>query len=282
MPGHPYSVQLEFNFYYRRSSLPLDLPAVERRLLARSPLQLVVSQLRFEAVPRATEARVALAIHEQLGGPDGPLRRMEPIQNVQITLGAGQAPTATPTGWRFVSEAADWTASVLPDQATLETTSYEEWEGTFRERLFALVDAISEQLVPPTLQRIGLRYVNRVSEPAVSAPPEWQRYLAPEVLGPILHERLGPGIVAAQQQVDLEATDDLRAIFRHGFFRDLQEGGALTYVLDFDTYQERYSVWNAEEIKTTADRLNDLSLRLFHQVVTDELLTYLRGDGDGR
>ncbi len=256
--------------------MSLDLPEPDRRPLSRSPLQLVVCQVRYEPVPRASEARVALAVHELLGGREGPFAKMEPLQSLNITMGPQVMPTATPNGWRLTSTSGDWTAQLLGDQSSLETTAYETWEGMFRKRLFGLVDALTEQLQPETLNRVGLRYVDRITEPVVNGPAEWSQYIAPEILGPVLHEHLGPGVTAAQQQVDLDAGDEKRATLRHGFFRDQLQGGKLTYVLDFDTYREGIAAWNADEIKGLADELNELALRLFQQTVSAEMLEYMR------
>lgn len=260
--------------------MPLDLPEPDRRPLARSPLQLVVWQVRYEPVPRASEARVALAVHESLGGREGPFAKMEPLQNLNITLGPQPFSQATANGWRLTSSSGDWTAQLLGDQASLETTAYETWEGTFRERLFGLVDAVTDELQPQTFNRVGLRYVDRITEPPVETALEWSRYLNPEFLGLVMHEVLGPGVVATQQQVDLDAGDDKRATVRHGFFRDQLQAGKLTYVLDFDMYREGIAEWDATAIKALADDLNELALRIFQQTVTSEMLDYLRSDDD--
>lgn len=261
--------------------MPLDLPEPDRRELARAQLPLVVCVIRFEPLPLATDPRTAIALHERLGGKSGSFPRTEPLQNITFTPGSAGGPIAATTGWRFLSEARDWTATVQSEQASLETTSYGRW-GDFQAKLFDLIDAVTERLAPASVLRIGLRYSNRFTDPQVGDPQEWRRYLAPELMGLVLHDRLGAGVLAAQQQVDFDADADVNSTLRHGFYRDDQAQGRLTYVLDFDSYQEGFREWDPDGLKETATRLNDLTLRLFQQVVTADLLAYLRGeDGDG-
>jgi uncharacterized protein (TIGR04255 family) len=256
--------------------VPLELPEPDRRPLGRSPLQQAVCQIRYEALPRATEARVALAVHDRMGGRQGPFRRMEPLQGVQISLGPQPLPTPAPTGWRFLSDTGDWTGTLLSDHLALETTAYDSWDGTFRERLFGLIEAVSSELEPATVRRAGLRYVNRITDPPVESPQEWERYFPQELLGLVRHQHLGPGVTAAQQQVDLNATDAISVTLRHGFYRDAQRAQALTYVLDIDTYRDGYYPWDVQELKDLTDELNELSLQVFQQTVNSEMLDYLR------
>lgn len=259
--------------------MPLDLPDPDRRPLERAQLPLVVCQIKSEPLPLATDPRVAIAIHEGLGGRNGRFPRTEPIQNFTITAGVAGAPVTSTTGWRFASEDRDWGVVIQPDQVSLETSAYATWDD-FRDRLFELIDAVTQHLGPASVLRTGLRYVNRLGDPEVASPAEWDGLLVPELLGLALHDRLGVGILAAQGQVDFDTGDDVKTALRHGFYRDEQEGGRLTYVLDFDSYQDGFRPWDSQALKDTANGLNDVTLQLFQQVVTERLLAYLRGEDD--
>jgi uncharacterized protein (TIGR04255 family) len=256
--------------------MPLDLPEPDRRQLARSPLQLVVCQIRFEPLPRASDPRVAIAVQERFGGRAGTFPHAEPMQMLTVTPGAASPLTPT-TGWRLSSAARDWIITVQSDQASIETTAYTTW-GEFRDRLFELIDAVSAELDPASVLRLGLRYSDQVTEPAVGSPAEWERWIARELLGVVLHPRLGQAVLAQQQQVDFDAGDDLKSTLRQGFYRDGQADDRLTYVLDFDSYQEGFRMWDTDALKEIAIRLNDLATRLFQQTITPEMLAYLQGE----
>jgi uncharacterized protein (TIGR04255 family) len=259
--------------------LPLHLPEPDRRELPRAQLPLVLCQIRFEPLPLATDPKVAIAIQDQLGGRTGPYPRTEPMQNLTLSPGALGGAIAATTGWRFISQAGDWIAAVQSDQTSLETTAYSTWDE-FRDRLFALIDAVSAHLTPASVTRVGLRYSNRLTDPQVADPRDWGQYLAPELLGLLVHDGLSEGVIAAQQQVDFDPDGEAKSTLRHGFFRDDQAAGRLTYVLDFDSYREGFRAWDTDAIKQTAVGFNDLTLQLFQQIVTPDLLAYLRGEND--
>src|SRR4051812_32607886 len=115
--------------------MPLALPAADSTRLRKSPLEVVVAQARYEDAPLASEASIALAIHEALGGPSGPYPDLASgqTQAFQLTLSQGQSPQAEmpaplPT-WRFVSRDGGWTVALTSNFVALETTRYTTWAG---------------------------------------------------------------------------------------------------------------------------------------------------------
>lgn len=260
--------------------MPLDLPAPDKTQLDRSPLALVVCQVRFENVLAVSDSRTMRLVHEALGDRSGPYPRAEPLsdQGVSIQLGAAGATTAAQplqTGWRLRSRDGGWSVALMPSHVALETTAYTTWSDDFRPRLAHLIEATAKHIAPETEQRLGLRYINRITAPPVTRPREWQGHIAPELLGVVLHNRLGPGATAAQQQVDLEVDDGTQCSFRHGFFTDPARNQALTYVLDFDVYREGVSAFDPGDIMTTADAFNTVALQLFQQAITPQLRALL-------
>jgi uncharacterized protein (TIGR04255 family) len=265
--------------------MPLDLPAPDKTQLARSPLALVVCQVRFEQVLAVSDSRVLRAMHEALGGRRGPYPKAErqTDQGMSIQLGAaGAAATAHPpqTGWRLTSPDGGWAVALMPGNVALETTAYTTWSDGFRPRLARLIEATVEHIAPDTEQRLGLRYINRIVEPSVATPRDWDGLIASELLGLVLHDRLGSGATAAQQQVDLEVGDGVRCAFRHGFFADPARGRAQTYVLDLDVYRDSVCAFDAADIMTTADAFNTIALQLFQQAITPRLHGRLVAGGE--
>src|SRR6266487_2489483 len=99
--------------------MPLHLPEVDHRPLARSPLAVVVFQVRFEENLAVAAGDTALQIHEQLGGPDGAYPRIESQQMLAAQLQIGPlgvtqvGPSNPPTrGIRMRSEDGTWTLSI--------------------------------------------------------------------------------------------------------------------------------------------------------------------------
>jgi uncharacterized protein (TIGR04255 family) len=263
--------------------MPLDLPAPDKTQLARSPLSLVVCQVRFEEVLAVSDSQMLRVMHEALGGRQGPYPKAgrQTDQGLNIQLGPAGAAASTrqaQNGWRLVSADGSWSVTLMPGHAALETTAYTTWSDGFRPRLERLIEAVATHIAPYTEQRLGLRYVNRIVEPAVTSPRQWEGLIDSTLLGPVLHERLGLGATAAQQQIDLDVGDGVECTFRHGFFIDQANAHVQTYVLDTDVYRNSSGVFDTTDIMTTVDNFNTTALQIFQQCITPRLHASLKGE----
>lgn len=257
--------------------MPLPLPAPDRTRLARSPLDLVVCQLRFETQGQVNEAQIALTVHEALGGADGRYPRLEPLQAqaVNFTLGLG-APAVSQqgiSGWRYQSADGLWIVSLMPDHVGLETTRYTEWED-FRERMHELLEVTVEHIAPGIEQRLGLRYIDRITEVDASSPADWEPYLARELLGLALHEQLGPAVTTTRQQLLLDLDEGYACAVNHGFVPG--ENGRLDYLLDYDLFREGGRPFSADAVTEALDVLHDDAGKLFQASITPALYDILR------
>lgn len=259
----------------------LYLPDPQTERLARSPLKLVVCQVRFPETLAAAETRVGLALQEALGGRAQ--WRLESVKPPTIAISASigggvpsaQAAEISGSGWRLLSPDGQWTVTLMPGSVAIETTRYQSWDD-FLSRLTGLLNAVQNILHPEAEERLGLRYINRIEDPRVDSPVDWQRWIRVELLGLINHPHLGPGVVAAQQQVALDAGDGVKATVRQGFARD--DGlGSFPYILDIDTYRDEVRPFDPEGIQGAVVRLKRLTLGLFQNVITTDLYDYLRG-----
>ena len=261
--------------------MPLALPDPDRSRLPRSPLDLVVCQLRFEARPQVRDAQLALAIDEALGGAQGRYVRLEQVQaqEVNFVVGPGAAPAVGPaqasSGWRLQTADGQWIVSLMPDHVALETTHYTTWED-FRERMHELIDVTVQHIAPGIEQRLGLRYIDRISEVEARSPADWTRYLAAELLGLVLHEGLGSAVTAARQQVLLDLNEGYSCTFTHGFLPG--EAERLNYVLDYDVHREGGRPFDADLVKQALDVLHDDALKLFQASITPALYEVFQGD----
>jgi uncharacterized protein (TIGR04255 family) len=262
--------------------MALDLPVPDKTPLRRSPLQLVVCQVRFDEIFSVNDPRAVLALHKALGGPKGKYPKSESIQiqMTQVQVGPGGpegAQTLPPQGGRrFKSQDDLWTITLLPTHVALETTAYTSWEGDFQNRLFELIDAIDEHIGPTIEERIGLRYINQLTEPTAVSPGDWHGYVAAELLGVILHPAIGPGVSNTLNQVNINFGEGLGCLLRHGAVPDPGQPGKTNYMLDLDTFRQQPRDFLAQDIKSCADELNDLVLRLFQQSITPELYKFLK------
>lgn len=259
--------------------MTLELPAPDKTRLARSPLELVVCQIRYEQTLQASDSHTALAFHRDLGGSKGPYPNAEQFRGQTINVNLGQPAPVTESvnvsGWRFTAQDSTWVVSLMPDHVSLETAKYSDWDE-FRERLGQLVDSTVEHLNPAFEQRIGLRYIDRITELGLNHPREWQPFVIPELFGLVGHPSIGDRVRATQQQLVLEIEDDILCSMRHGFIQDPGGDGAVDYLLDFDLGRQGGRPFDAQDIRNTADTLNEYALQLFQACITPDLLERLR------
>jgi len=257
----------------------VDLPEPDVSRLARSPLELVVCQIRHERRLVVGEGATALAIHEALGGAGGSYPSIDEVSgaelNVVVGMGAPDFRETKTSGWRLTSADGAWVITLMPDNFSLETSAYTTWSDDFAPRLGTLIDAVAEHVKPTVEQRIGLRYVDRINELGLTELAAWRAYLRPELLGLVLHPQIGPGVRQYLQQVVIEFADGVVAGLRHG---PVVEPGreVIDYQLDYDIFRQRGRPFDASMVKAAAAQFNIYALQLFQATITDELLEELR------
>jgi uncharacterized protein (TIGR04255 family) len=175
------------------------------------------------------------------------------------------------------SEDERWNVVVMPDFFSLETTRYEDWPD-FCSRLEALMRAVAGAIEPALEQRVGLRFIDRITHPDVASAKDWGRWIDSSFLGPIAHEKIGAGVTASQQIVQLDAGDGRSLILRHGAARDSEAGGQWTYLIDQDCYVQRGRAFDVDEVLQATETLHTLALQMFQQAITPSLYSYLKGD----
>ena len=264
--------------------MPLPLPAPDRTRLARSPLDLVVCQLRFEAQPQVAEAQLALAVHEALGGAEGQYPRFEPVvtQAVNFTLGPPAPPAMSQqgvSGWRYQSADGAWTLSLMPDHVAVETTEYTDWED-FNERMRELLYVAAEHVEPGIEQRLGLRYIDRITEVDARSPADWEPYLVPELLGLALHGAIGGSVTTTRQQLLLDLGEGYSCTMNHGSVPG--ENDRLNYLLDYDLFREGGRPFGVESVSAALEVLHDDAGKLFQASITPALHELLSEPVAGR
>jgi uncharacterized protein (TIGR04255 family) len=266
----------------RADNMPgLQLPAPDTRRLERSPLELVVCQIRHERNIAVADAKRAFRIRDGLGGKY-PSDEEATGLAVNITGGATGVATATDQqqGWNFKSDDGTWTVALMPDFFALETRAYTGWDE-FSSRLDEVVRQVEEVLSPDVERRVGLRFIDRITDPKITSPTGWKGWINDSLLGPILHEGFGPAVKSIQQVLQLDGGDDMGIMLRHGC---LVEGPpadqAWHYLLDHDCSRSRSRAFSADSIRDATERLHELALSVFQASITPKLHAHLLGDDD--
>jgi uncharacterized protein (TIGR04255 family) len=264
--------------------MPLRLPEIDHRPLTRPPLEVVVFQVRFEQNLALVAGDTLLRLHEHLHGADGPYPRVESQQVVAAQMQIGPqgitqlpSPASQPVrGVRMRSDDGAWTVSVMPDFVALETTAYTTWADDCRARIQDILTAIDEHVHPRVEERIGLRYVNRISEPEVAVPADFQGLVSEGLLGAAADEFWTAGITGIQQQIEIHVSADIQCILRHGTIPRNTGFGIDGYLLDIDLFRQQPRRFNVDSIIACSDQLNDAATALFQNSLTSSYLDRLR------
>jgi uncharacterized protein (TIGR04255 family) len=163
----------------------------------------------------------------------------------------------------------------MPDFTSLETTAYTSWSDDFEKRFADLLNAIEKYVGPSTEERLGLRYVNRLTDPSREEPGDWIGAVTKELLGPASDPDWADAIRGYQQQLNLEVGDDVRCTVRAGFIpRDGE--GIDGYLLDFDVYRSYPGSFDVTGMRKAVSDFNRIALALFQWSLTPEYLSTLR------
>jgi uncharacterized protein (TIGR04255 family) len=204
-----------------------------------------------------------------------PVLRPEQVQG--IALGPhGVAPGPRQTAWRFSDVHGGWRVSVTPEFVAIETTSYTSRDD-FLKRLRFVLDAFAEHVEPSLVQRLGVRYIDRVTGDAladisklvrrevlgiVATPPsEHARHSLTETLFDLPESKVQ--LLARWATVPADATVDPTAI------EPIDEP---SWVLDIDMFSNEEHPFDPEKIVNVAQRYSERLYTFFRWVVTEGFL----------
>ena len=259
---------------------PLTAPPPPQVPLTDSPLVRVIAQVRYPLVT-SIEKREFIADFQEAVRKDYPVLRAE--QGNSVVLGPqGVVDSRSNTAWRFHEVDGPWTVTLAPDFLALETEKYTSRDD-FLARLRHMLQALKENVSPEVVDRLGIRYIDRVSGENLQ---DLQELVRPEVAGILatplaqnmhhaiaehvfgLPEEAGQvtarwGLLPAQVTVDPAVLDVL---------------DELSWLLDIDAFRAETQPFDVDEIANQARRLAERVYGIFRWAVTDEFLRRYGGD----
>jgi uncharacterized protein (TIGR04255 family) len=255
------------------SPVPIEVP------LPSAPLVRVIAQARFPQV-LSIERRDFVAPFQEAIRARYPVLRTEQTHGVLVSP-QGASHTSPQVIWRFADVDGKWRISLAPDFAAIETTGYESRQD-FLERFEAIVQALAEHVNPRIVDRIGVRYIDRITGDSIR---KISTLVRPEILGIIATEAgqyarhtLSESLFAAS-----EPSAQLQA--RWGL---LPEGGTVdpaaieplaepSWILDLDMFRVEQRNFDPREIVADTRSYAERIYTFFRWVVTDEFLRLYGG-----
>jgi uncharacterized protein (TIGR04255 family) len=232
-----------------------------------APIVEAVVDLRA-TLPSGVTADTLAAIHDRIRA-DFPHRESQFEIAAQVVFSGG-SPAASgqqrPHGFRFLTEDRKWIFQARLDGFTVShLTPYTNWEN-LRNRATNLWAEYLAVATPLSVERIGLRYINRIFIP-LGAPLSEYFTMEPH-LGPGLPQNLlGFGVQVALEDSEVPAI----VLLQQRRDADLPTRPTeAPVVLDIDVFREWRLDPRSDEVWNLLDALRDLKNKMFFNATTEK------------
>jgi len=252
--------------------------------LARSPLALVIGQVRFPPVPKM--ASLVEDVHAAMRSNG--LERLTPETVQQVTFGP-QIKTTEVTRWTFSNRNRTEAIFLTDDFIVLAVTNYCRFED-FSERLATLVGEVQARARLTFMDQIGIRYLNLLRPTERLAPAEQVaeglRGLSARLLG--VETTCTQALVRCQTElsvlsircIELQGPDFLPPDLQiPGLkFTSKPEVGELFRLLDIDNTSSFEDGCDFSDLNQSLWNLHQHTSNAFRNSVTEDALKYWRGE----
>jgi uncharacterized protein (TIGR04255 family) len=249
-------------------------PWTQRVFYEKAPLIEVVSQLRFPQIlriegqpPAEFQERIRdkFPLLEKATSPLLPQLQQIPLPaEIMQALGSQGA-----LSYLFFTEDRTSTVTLAPDSIALSTKTYRQWEE-FLTLLRAPLGALIDVYQPSFFQRVGLRYIDAIQREALGLGNRpWSQLLRPAILGELAVPEFEKNLESVGRQIRIRMPDGTGSIFlRHGLAY-VQGRPELSYMIDFDFFNERRT--EVRDAEGLLSRFHESAGRAFRWCITDSL-----------
>lgn len=253
------------------AALPAEVP------LKDAPLVRVIAQFRFPEI-LSVEQRDFVAPFQEAIRRTYSVLRQEQTQGILLSP-SGAAPAKPQIAWRFSDTEGFWRVSLTPEFLALETTKYVS-RSDFFGRLKSLAEALDEHIEPGQLDRLGVRYIDRITGDAVD---DIAKLVRPEVRGIT-------GTIAATHAVhalseSMFELPEARVLARWGCLPPgatvdpaaIEPENEKSWILDLDMFSAAPMPFIVEDVVAEAQRYAERIYTVFRWAVTDDFLVRYGG-----
>ncbi|MGE4115868.1 MAG: TIGR04255 family protein [Candidatus Nanopelagicales bacterium] len=257
----------------------------QRLAFNRTHLEAVVAEVRFVASREEVTEAEAVAVWKQVGADLLPVFERTSLNTLTVTVTPGGADqhTVQQQGWVMASADRATSVTVFPAMLVVQTARYERYSRSLAGPLAAALRAYAEAMAPSVVQRIGLRYINRLTDAAATTPEFWRDHVQPAFAG-TLRSDLAAMTVGLHQQAHLRLDDFAAARVQTGVFQEPNPEGRFSYLLDIDVFREQAMPFDLELCGNLTRQLNRTALALFLRVLSERYVADLEPvvEGDPR
>ena len=257
---------------------PMTAPEPVEVPLAQAPLIRVVAQVRFPK-SLAVEQHETAALFQKTVQDAYPVLREEQLQGFVVDK-AGAQPAASQKIWRFSDVDAGWTLSLAPDFLALETTKYTN-RAAFIARLRSAVEALGTHVDPKLVDRVGLRYIDRIEGSAIEDITRMVRAELRGVVGTPAGAHVTHALTEALFTADGEQLRARWALLPPNATHDpsaVKPISETSWVLDLDMFRAGPVPFSTDRLIADAERFAARVYTFFRWAVTDEFLRHYGGN----
>lgn len=251
---------------------PLEAPLPAEVPLRDAPLVRVIAQFRFPEI-LSVEQREFVAPFQEAIRKMYPVLRQEQTQGILLSP-SGSASAKSQIAWRFSDTEGQWRVSLTPEFLALETTKYVS-RSDFFGRLKVLAEALDEHIEPSQLDRLGVRYIDRITGDAVD---DIAKLIRSEVRG-ITGTIAATHVVHALSESMFELPN-ARVLARWGCLPPgatvdpaaIEPASEKSWILDLDMFSAAPVPFVVEDIVVEAQRYAERIYTIFRWAVTDDFI----------
>lgn len=260
---------------------PLSDPAPEPLQLSRAPLPIVLTQLRFLPVAKMESQEYIAGFQERVRKEYPRFSSEQVLLPVAVQIGSGVSQPSLRTFWRMASFDNKWVLTLTQDFLTLETTAYTH-RADFVGRWTAIIDAFKQSFSDISAIRYGLRYVNRIDDPALMG--RIQELVQPQALG-IVSQLPGADKAEVSMSETLFSVPEGKMRVKWGILPgnvthepSILPSPRRSWILDYDLFLENSTVpLDLGAIPGMASRFSERGYAMFRWMVKDSFLDAFGG-----
>lgn len=256
-------------------------PASPRVIYGKSPLTQVICQLRYPSVLKI-EGGTPVEFQESIRGVFPFFERANSGVAHQLPPELAQVFSHQITNnYIFKTEKKDAEINLAADAISLTSQSYKQWEE-FKNLLRPPLQSLRDIYKPSFFNRIGLRYVNRISRESLDLVDlPWSKLLQPQILGELSVHAFEANVEEAKRALRVRGSGANGSfLLQHGLAKS-SDAKTLVYIIDFDFYDDGKTA--CENADTLLDELHARAGRAFRWCITERLHEAMeprRLDGD--
>lgn len=256
---------------------PFGAEEVDEIPLARPPLDLALVQIRYPRLSKLANDDQFITLFTNAVADSYPI--FDPVQQaVGLLVGPEGIKQTQETSkiWRIRSADDNWAVSLADNFLALQAKSY-SGRTNFSQNLSALLAPFLEIIAPPYIERLGVRYINRVHDPEILN--KLPSMIRAEVLG-AFSASLPEGVTINHSiSESLYSLEDRMLQVKSGYLSSgighdpiIPVSDHPTWIFDLDAFSNSRTNFTIADINALYKELASIIYRYFRWAVTWDFL----------